>query len=160
MTEAQIHLVFNHFPLVICFVALLILGYGVLKNNTILIRTAFILNIAVLLFTVPLYVTGEGAEEIVEQMEHVSHDYIHEHEEMAEKAFVVAILLAIISIAGLFNFPKKFSGTLPKVILGFTILSFIMFASTAHFGGRISHPELREDFKPVEGHENASEENH
>lgn len=160
MTEAQIHLVFNHFPLVICFVALLVLSYGIFQKSAILIRTAFILNVAVLIFTIPLYITGEGAEEIVENMEHVSHDFIHEHEEMAEKTFVFTILLAVISIAGLFNFPKRFSGILPKVILGFTILSFILFAATSHFGGRISHPELREGFSPVEGHEKSSREEH
>lgn len=153
MTAPQIHLIFNHFPLIISLIAIPILCYGIYKNSSILIKTGFILNIAVLIFTLPLYLSGEEAEEVVEHMEHVSHDFIHEHEEIAEKSFVIAIFLGIISLAGLLNFPQKFSSIMPKVVLVASVLSFILFAYVAHLGGRISHPELREGFVPnIENH--------
>lgn len=143
MNAPTIHLVFNHFPLVTTIISTLLLAYAVFIDNTSLIKTAFILNIAAFVFTVPLYFSGEGAEEVVEHMGHVSHDYIHEHEEMAEKTFVFSILLALISAAAFFNFPRRFSQWLPKIVLLCSSIAFILFAYTAHLGGRVSHPELR-----------------
>lgn len=152
MTDAQIHLIFNHFPLVIFLISTLILAYGVFKNNTLLIRTGFVLNILGFLFILPIYFSGEGAEELVEHMDHVSHDFIHEHEDVAEIAFVGSIFLVLFSLAGLFNVPRRFTNILPKAILIATIISFFLMAYTAHLGGRVSHPELREGFKPGEDH--------
>jgi len=44
--------------------------------------------------------TGEGAEEIVEELG-ISHDIIHEHEEIAETFMKILYALGILSILGL-----------------------------------------------------------
>jgi hypothetical protein len=144
MTGAQIHLIFNHFPLVTSLIALLLLSFGLFKRLEVLIKASFVLNVFAFVFTLPMYASGEGAEETVEHMEHVSLDYIHKHEEMAEKAFLFSFILAIVSVAAFFNFPAKFSSALPKIVLFASLIAFLFYSLTAHLGGRISHPELRE----------------
>jgi uncharacterized membrane protein len=149
MSGAQIHLVFNHFPLLFSFIALLMLIYGIYKKQTILIKAGLILNIGAFFFTFPMFFSGEMAEETVEHMEHVSHDYIHEHEEMAEKAFAFSFILVIVSAAALFNFPSRFSSILPVIAVAVSVIAFLLYSLTAHLGGRVSHPELREADKAV-----------
>ena len=84
MNEAQLHMVVNHFP-----ITGLIFGFGiliaglVLKNNSIK-NTAFGLFIVSALFAVFSMATGEGAEELVEDLPNIGHHIIHEHEEIAE----------------------------------------------------------------------------
>jgi hypothetical protein len=149
MSSAQIHLVFNHFPLVFSFIAFLVLIYGIYKKQGILIKSGLLLNIGAFFFTLPMFFTGEETEETVEHMEHVSHHYIHEHEEMAEKAFAFSFILAIVSAAAFFNIPSRFSAVLPKIAVAVSAVAFLLYSVTAHFGGRVSHPELREADKAV-----------
>jgi hypothetical protein len=42
--------------------------------------------------------TGEGAEEMVEDMPNIGKQIIHEHEEIAENLALVLYLLAVVSI--------------------------------------------------------------
>ena len=84
MNDAHLHLVFNHFPIIVPIVGLLILVVGlVIKSNSV-IRTAFGVFVLGAIMTFPAMYTGEGAEEIAEKLPGVTDALIETHEEKAD----------------------------------------------------------------------------
>ena len=93
--------------------------------------------------------TGEGAEEIVEDMPTVGHHIIHEHEELAEK---FAILMYITGFFGLISFTAnaknhKYARPLPYITLLFAIIAtifsfFVCFQSYSTMKNVISRKEI------------------
>ena len=90
--------------------------------------------------------TGEGAEEIVEELG-ISHDLIHEHEELAETFMKVLYGLGILSILGLVANLKKHlkSAIVSYVVLVLAISSAVLSKSVGTSGGEIRHTEIREN---------------
>ena len=80
MNAAQIHLLSNHLPLTIPFIGLIVLFISFFVKSDIVRRTGYFILLLGGLFTIPTFLSGEGAEEIVEHLGK-SHDLIHEHEE-------------------------------------------------------------------------------
>ena len=149
MNEAHVHLVTNHLPIIIPFIALVVLLIGLISKSEAVKRTAFFLFILGAISTFPAFESGEEAEEIVEHLAGVSHDLIHEHEEKAELFMVLSYLLGAMSLVGLWaNWKKKkFADTLMYVIALYSIIVLYMAKETGTSGGEIRHPEIRTTFK-------------
>jgi uncharacterized membrane protein len=81
MNDAHLHLVFNHFPIIVPIVGILILIVGLFVKSDSVIRTAFGIFILGALMTFPAMYTGEGAEEIAEKLPDVTDAIIEAHEE-------------------------------------------------------------------------------
>lgn len=145
MNDAHLHMVVNHFPIIG-----IILGFGVLiagivfKNDSVK-NTAYSLFIVGAIFAALSMATGEGAEEIVEDMPSVGKKIIHEHEEMAEKLAIVLYLLGVVSIAGLYTNIKKHSQAKLVSFLALTIAVIGVFLGkqTGTTGGEVRHTEIR-----------------
>lgn len=145
MNDAHLHMVVNHFPIIG-----IILGFGVLiagivfKNDSVK-NTAYSLFIIGAIFAALSMATGEGAEEIVEDMPSVGKKIIHEHEEMAEKLAIVLYLLGVVSIAGLYTNIKKHSQAKLVSFLALTIAVIGVFLGkqTGTTGGEVRHTEIR-----------------
>ena len=146
MNDAHLHMVVNHFPIIG-----IILGFGILvtglflKNNSVK-NTAYCLFIVGAIFAAVSMATGEGAEEIVEELG-VSHEIIHEHEEIAETFMKVLYGLGILSILGLVANLKKHSKSaiVSYVVLVLAISSAVLSKSVGTSGGEIRHTEIREN---------------
>ena len=107
MNDAHLHMVVNHFPIIGTIFGLGILIAGIFMKNTVIKNVAYILFIVAAIFAAVSMATGEGAEEIAEKLPSVTHQIIHEHEEMAEKLALVLYALGVISLLGLYlNFKK------------------------------------------------------
>ena len=155
MNPAELHLAINHLPLAgtLFGVIILLVSFFVRSNGVRL--TGLALLIASGLFAIPAVITGEDAEEIVEHMglgEEV-HDYIHEHEEIAEGARTLSLVVALLAaVAFYFTFTKK---TPAKIFAILTVLggigSMAYLGNAAHTGGEIRHTEIREGFEVPEG---------
>ena len=78
-------MVVNHFPIIGTILGLGILIVGFLLKNSSVKNTAYIIFVGCAIFAFAAMYTGEGAEEIVEDMPTIGHQIIHEHEEIAEK---------------------------------------------------------------------------
>lgn len=147
MNNAHLHLVVNHFPIIG-----IILGFGVLlagmflKNNSVK-NTAYCLFIVGAIFAAISMATGEGAEEMVEDMPTIGHKIIHEHEEMAEKLAIVLYLLGLVSIAGLYTTIKRHAQAKLVSFLALTIAAVGIFLGkeTGTTGGEVRHTEIRAD---------------
>lgn len=146
MNQAHLHMVFNHFPIIGLFFGIGILAYGIIKKQTILVNTAYVMFIVCMIMAKATMMTGEGAEEIVEELG-ISHDIIHEHEEMAETFMKVLYGLGILSILGLVANLKKHSkaAIVSYVVLVLAIGSAILSKNVGTSGGEIRHTEIREN---------------
>jgi uncharacterized membrane protein len=145
MNDAHLHMVVNHFPIIGIIFGLGILIGGMVFKNKALQNTAYILFIICMVFGKVSMFTGEKAEDIVENIG-ISHDLIHEHEELAEGFMKVAYgmgILAIISlIANVKNHPKAKLFAFLTLILA--IVAAIMSKDVGTSGGEIRHTEIRE----------------
>ncbi|HCQ13008.1 hypothetical protein [Flavobacterium sp.] len=145
MNDAHLHMVVNHFPIIGTIFGLGILIAGiVMKNNTIK-NTAYILFVFAAIFAFASMATGEGAEEMVEDMPSVGKQIIHEHEEMAEKLALVLYILGVVSLAGLFlNIKKNAKANLVSFLaVTIAVVAVFLGKQTGTSGGEVRHTEIR-----------------
>lgn len=144
MNAAQIHLGLNHLPIGLALVGVPLLAIALWRKSSELKATALVLMILSALATIPTFLSGEPAEEIIEHRPGVSKSVIHEHEEAGEFALIIVGILGGLAIAGwLFEKLKKplpTSAWWGLVLLG--VVSLGVFVRTAHLGGLIRHDEL------------------
>lgn len=151
MNDAHLHLVVNHFPIIGTILGLGILITGIiLKNNTVK-STAYVLFIVAAIFAAFSMATGEGAEELVEDMPSIGKQIIHEHEEMAEKLAIILYVLGAVSLAGLFlNYKKHTKAQLISYVALIIAIAGVFFAQqTGTTGGEIRHTEIRVNAVPT-----------
>jgi uncharacterized membrane protein len=145
MNQANYHLVLNHLPIVFPIVGVLVMIGGLLFKSEIVKRTAYVIFVLGALATIPAFATGEGAEEVVENIQGVDEQFIKTHEEVAETFAILSYILGGISLLGLWaNVKQKnFSKLLSYITLfvGFSVLFFAKQTGTT--GGEIRHIEIR-----------------
>lgn len=144
MNQAHLHMVFNHFPIIGLFFGIGILLYGIIKRQTIMVNTAYVMFIICMILAKATMMTGEGAEEIVEKLG-PSHEIIHGHEELAETFMKVLYVLGIVSILGLVANIKKHSKAtiISYAVIALAIASAVLSKSVGTSGGEIRHSEIR-----------------
>ena len=112
-----------------------------------------VISLIVGLTAVSAYLTGEEAEDVVERWPGVESNLIHEHEEQAETAFYVAIVLGLLAagviIIGTKKPAIKKGGTWAVLIAA--LITAVLMAGTATSGGEIRHPEIRDGAQPPGG---------
>ncbi|MGZ5244290.1 MAG: hypothetical protein ACXWD4_10240 [Bacteroidia bacterium] len=96
------------------------------------------------LVSIPVMLTGEEAEEVVENMPAVSHNVVEEHEEAAKPAYFAILATGAFSLLALLMpvFGRLTNKTVTVIILLLSAASFILLARTALEGGKIIHTEL------------------
>lgn len=147
MNEAHLHMVVNHFPIIGMILGLIILLGGLfLKNNTVKNVSYFLIIIAAVFSAISM-ATGEGAEELVENMPEVGKKIIHIHEEAAEKFAIVAYLSGIASLIGLYmNIKQKAKANLVSyVVVVLAVVAAFLSKSVGTTGGEVRHTEIREN---------------
>lgn len=146
MNDAHLHLLINHFPIIGTFFGLGILIFGIIQKNKSVQNTAYILFIVCAIFTFSAMYTGEGAEEIVEDMPNIGNQIIHEHEELAEKFALIMYITGFFSLISLLANIKnhKYSKILSFLTLVLVLVAAILSKSVGTSGGEIRHTEIRE----------------
>ena len=159
MNAAQIHLALNHAPLFLSLIGGLLLIVGMIKKNETVKIISLYMLVAAAVFTAPVYLTGEGTEELVENMAGVNEAAIEEHEEMAKLSLIIIIVSGVVALLGLLTRKKE---SLSKIILGGAVLlslaSFGTMAQTAHLGGLIRHSEIQTGAVSTQGEKGEDEE--
>ena len=144
MNDAHLHLVVNHFPIIGSILGLGVLLAGLfLKNNSVK-NTGFFLLIIAAVFTLGSMATGDGAEEVVEDMPTIGKHIIHEHEELAEKFALVIYAAGIFSILSLLGTYKnnKFAKTATYITLVLALIASVLSSFVGTSGGEIRHTEI------------------
>ena len=155
MNDAHLHMVVNHFPIIGTIFGLGILVTGmILKNNSVK-NTAYILFAVAAIFAEFSMGTGEGAEELVEDMPNIGHQIIHEHEEIAEKFAVILYVTGFFGLVSLFTSYKKyrFATLFSFITLALAIVAGVLTKSVGTSGGEIRHTEIRTNIISTTGAE-------
>ena len=143
---AHVHLIVNHFPVIgILFIIMLFL-YGLARRSEEIKKAGLGAFVLLAIMTIPVYLTGEGAEKVVKNLPGVTESYIGRHEEMAGLSLVLIVTLGIACCAGLIFLRR--SATIPKWFIALVlVLSFgaaAVVGLTANLGGQIRHTEIRD----------------
>ena len=88
MNAAHLHLLLNHLPVIGIPIIGVFLLLALAGKQQALVRIALGFTVVLALLTVPVYLSGEPAEEIVEDLPGVPHAVLEEHEEIANVTFV------------------------------------------------------------------------
>ncbi|MGZ5190237.1 MAG: hypothetical protein ACXWCZ_04410 [Flavisolibacter sp.] len=144
MTSVQIHLALTHVPVVLSLVGLIMLIVAFFIKNTTLTKTSYILIFVAGLAAVPVFFSGEGAEEAIENLPGVSESIIENHEEVANLAMISIAAAGLLALVALFSARwQEASRVFKFVVLLFAITSGGLMVQTAHLGGQIRHTEIR-----------------
>ena len=144
MNAAQFHLLINHLPIIGLAIGILIMVVGIFLKNQTVSNVAMGLFILAAIGGFAAMQSGEGAEEIVENLKVVGHKVIHEHEESAE---VFSWLLGLHGLICLFILFTQYRGksifkNINILILISSLIIMYFAANTGHTGGLIRHPEI------------------
>jgi uncharacterized membrane protein len=142
---AHVHLIINHFPVVGVIGAILLLMYGVVRKSDEVKIVSLGIFVLLALITIPVFLTGEKAYDIVKNIPGVTEGVIGRHEETASYALVLMELLGSLALLGLLRL-RRSCGVPKWIITAVFILSCITAVAigfTANLGGQIRHTEIR-----------------
>ncbi|MBK8550699.1 MAG: hypothetical protein IPL53_06415 [Ignavibacteria bacterium] len=157
MNAAHLHLVLNHFPIIGSAIAIFVLLIGILKKSDDVKKVSVLILVLTALVTIPVYLSGEGVEEKVEgNYEDVDESFIHDHEDFALYSFIAMDIAGAIGLLAVFLYrkPKTLPNSFAYFLLAVLLIVNGMMAYTANLGGKIHHPEIREDKLPWEASNN------
>lgn len=126
-------------------IALGVLLIGLLLKSEVIKRVAYGICIFAALSAVPASVSGENAEDTIENIQGIDHNAIHEHEEAAKKFAIVIYLLGIIAAVSLWASWKQqsFATILQFAVLLIGIIAMFFAKKAGTTGGEIRHTEIR-----------------
>lgn len=145
MDNPHYHLLFNHLPILIPFVGLMVMLVNLYFKSNPVNRMALGIFIVGGLCTFLAHESGEGAEHALKNDPNFSHELIEKHEEAAEPFTVVTNLLGLVSIVALWANWKEKSYSMVLTMLAFLLawLSFYFSYQTGLTGGQIRHSEIK-----------------
>ena len=147
MDGTHLHLMINHFPLFGSAIALVILAWALVARSRDLTRAGLILALACGIGGFAVKLSGDEAEEQVEDLPWANQDLIHEHEEAADWAFYVLALAGVAAAVALVRMRGDRPARLESgIVLGLLVMGFAATARTALEGGKIRHEEVRPGF--------------
>lgn len=151
MNEAHIHLLTNHFPIIGTLIAIAILLYAFMARNKAVANTGLLLAGIMALMSIPVFLSGEGAEHMVEGQPGISEYFLEEHEELGKTAFWVILGAGAVALLALVinTLRSAMSRTWTGIALLVLVGSFALTAYVGYLGGQINHPEIRDNTATV-----------
>lgn len=145
MNAAHLHLMVNHLPLFAVLFALVFLALSLWRPAVpVLRRAGLVLLVVGGLGGGAAYLTGEPAEEVVEEQALVDEELIHEHEDAGTFGLISTAIAGVLALAILWRSRGGAVGgraTMLALVVGLWAMAVL--ARTAWLGGMIQHPELR-----------------
>lgn len=144
MNTAHIHLMITHLPIVGAFIGLLILLFAYQKKDANVKTAAYLVFVVCAIGASIAYATGEGAEEVVENLPGVLDSAMETHEDAALYSLVSMIALGLMSIIGIIQIRWNASklNFVHSIILLLSLSSMMCIAYTGNLGGKIRHTEI------------------
>ena len=161
MNSVQMHLALTHVPVILSLVGLIILVVALLIKNPTLTTTSYVLILTAGIAAIPVFLTGEGTEEAVENLAGVSEAIIEEHEEVAKLAMISISVAALMAAGALGSRKWQFASRFFRIATLFlAIISVGFMIQTAHLGGQVRHTEIRSGVALQNGDEEGVSRNH
>jgi hypothetical protein len=138
---AHLHLALTHLPVIGAPLLLLVLTIGLVRGWHEVVAVALALTVGLGAATGVVYLTGDPAEELIEQAARYREAITEVHEERAAVALGATLITGILAAAALLFRPRRlwFARLVWAGLLGSTLL----LAWTAWSGGQIRHDEIR-----------------
>ncbi len=144
MNSVQMHLALTHVPVILSLVGLVMLIIAFFIKNATLTKTSYILILVAGIAAMPVFFSGEGTEEAIENLPGVSDAVIEKHEDVAQLAMISIAAAGLLALTALFLFRWQAASRVFKiVVLLLSITAGVLMAQTAHLGGQIRHTEIR-----------------
>jgi hypothetical protein len=146
MDLGHLHLMMNHVPVLGVMFAFVVAAGGAIARSRAVVGVGLTMLVVSGLVAIPVYLTGESAEDLVEGLPGVSEALIDQHESAA------AISLTLICVSGSLAlltllFSRMSKQVIPGALFGVTMLLTLVtgasIANTANLGGQIRHTEIR-----------------
>jgi uncharacterized membrane protein len=144
MDQVHVHLLITHLPIFGSILGGLVLAHGIWSKSDQTKIAAYNVLLISSVGAVIAYLTGEAAEESVEDIQGVAKSMIEQHEDFALFALVGLISVGVCSLGGLYLTLKKSSlaHAISLLTLAISLLSFGIIARTGYLGGQIRHTEI------------------
>ncbi len=144
MNPAHVHLLLNHIPVIGIWFGIVIYLVALTRKPE---WRALGLGVFVLMavLTLPAYLSGEPAEELIRGLSGVSEATIEEHEAAALPALIAMLALGAVALAGLVRFrhAESWSRGYGWLVLALALIAGGLIGRTANLGAHIRHPEIR-----------------
>jgi hypothetical protein len=142
MSPAYPHLLVNHLPVVVAFVASVLLAVAVWRGTATAAVYGYAAQMAVAVLAILAYITGNFAPPAVEHVPGVAVDRITFHQITAAAAMIVSVLLGLLAFIPIYltNITAR-----RGIVITYLVLSIgldALFAFTASTGASIRHTEL------------------
>ncbi len=152
LSPAHLHLVLNHIPVLGTLIfAPLILLWGLLRRSRDVTQVGLLLAVLLALTAIPIYLTGEPAEEQLEHQPWFDKQRVETHEERAEAGLIAVLVTGAIALAGLWaaRGGRPHRPALGVLVIAGLAVSAVLFALAALEGGQIRHDEIRSGTGPA-----------
>ena len=141
---AHLHLLVNHAPIFGSLFALALLVASYFTSADVFRRTAFVVLIATAIAGATADLSGDAAEEAIKGFPGVRREVIHAHEDMADKAYILADILGVLALGALVRWRRR---SIPSsaALVAVLATAFVggAFIYTGLLGGQIRHTEVR-----------------
>lgn len=146
MNPAQLHLFFSHFPIVGLAFAILVNLYSLFNKSHEPGRLSLWFYVVLGIFALLAYLTGDGAEKIMETYPGITENVIEPHENIALFFFIGLMITSGIAIIGLYvtKTKEKLLNRFTLILLIGGILLGILAGITGSTGGAIRHTEIKQ----------------
>ncbi len=146
MDGAHLHLILNHIPVFGLLVGFLLLAWGMIRGYNDIQKAALVTLFVTAATALPVYLTGEPAEDIVEKLPGVSEQIMSQHEDSAMFSLIMAMITGVLALGAIAV--KRFLSTqvaamAAVAVLIVTLITGGAMAFTANLGGQIRHTEIR-----------------
>ena len=144
MSWVHLHLLLNHVPVMGTFIGLLLLLVAFVRKSEELKKVTLAFFVLIALVTIPVYFTGEPAEELIENIPGISEAVIERHEDAAIFSLIAVEVVGLVALVGLLLFRRKKSvaNLLATATLAFSLVAGGLMGWTANLGGQIRHTEI------------------
>ena len=145
MDWIQLHLALNHLPVVGVPLLVLLLGIGWWRKSTDVMRLSLWLLALLAAAAIAIKFTGDFAAEQAATTLAPMKELVNRHEQAGDQVTTAVFLLGLASVLALIlsRRGRALRAWVLALVVTLGLITAILYARTAHTGGRISHPELR-----------------
>jgi hypothetical protein len=144
VTLAHLHLLLNHVPTLGSVLALGLLLLGFVRRNEHLTHVGLEVLFIIAVLTMPVYVTGVGAQRELRGRQEVSDTAIREHQDAAIYGFALTEFAGFVGWLALWQSRRTgrpARGLVPATVV-LLIAAVAIMGRAANLGGEIRHPEM------------------
>ena len=140
---AHLHLLLNHVPTVGSVVALGLLLLAFVRRDEPLKRAGLEVLFVIAVLTLPVYISGVGAQQKLADRPELSDTAIRVHQDAALAGFTVAEFAGFVAWIALWQSRRRgrAAGLVPAAAL-LTVVALLLMTRAANLGGEIRHPEI------------------